>query len=203
MKQLCTCHYRIKRTFALFFLALASTLFTQAQTNQAQPVFIAFTYYKTAPGKFNDYKNLVETYSKKILDYQIQQGNLTSWSAYEVLMPSGTSADYNIVSITVSNKLDQLLDPPLTGPQVYAKVFPQMDSGQIQSTMQKFGEVRSLVKREIYMPMSSTTDKNGPPVKAPTKYMEVDYMTPVAGKEAQYVKMKKILFVLYINSEWP
>jgi hypothetical protein len=194
MKQLCTCCRSKRHFYLLLVFILSSALVTYAQTNQTQPVYIAFSYYKTAPGKFNDYKNLIETYSKKILDHEVQQGNLISWSAYEVLMPSGTAADYNIVSITVSNKLDQLLDPPLTGQQMYAQVFPQMDSQQIQGTMQKFVESRSLIKREIYSPLSTTTEKNGPPVKVPTKYVQVDYMTPVPGKEAQYVKMEEDTF---------
>lgn len=148
---------------------------------------------KTTPGKFADYESLLHNYSKKIYDYLIQQGNGLSWSTYEVLMPSGTSAEYNVVGVTVSDKIDNLLDPGMTGKDLFAKALPNVSAQEADSAMKKFAEVRSLVKREIYMPRASTNE-NGPPTKSPAKYVQVDYMTPVPGKEAQYAKMESDVF---------
>ena len=151
------------------------------------------TYMKTAPGKYNDYDSLLHNYSRKIYDYLIQQGTDLSGSTYEVLMPSGTSADYNVVGVTVSDKIDNLLDPTMTGKDLFAKALANASAQEADSVMKKFAEVRSMVKREIYIPRSSTNE-NGPPTKAPAKYVQVDYMTPVPGKEAQYAKMESDVF---------
>lgn len=192
MRQSCTCH----RLFSFITLVFFTAFFVpaQAQTNAAQqPVYVAYTYYKTAPGRFEDYKTLATTYSKKINDYLIQQGNFMSWSLYEVLTPIGTSAEYNLVSVSVSNKMENLLDLSITGKEMFAKNFPEMSAQQGDSIMKKFSETRTLVKKEIYEAMSNTMQSN--PMLKPAKYVDVDYMTPVPGKEAQYAKMESDVFM--------
>jgi hypothetical protein len=175
-----------------FFLLLSATVFllnANAQNN-GKPVYIAISYIKTAPGKFNDYLKLAQTTSKKVFSYEIQQQQMLGWYLYSVLMPSGTEAEYDVVGINVSSDLQQLLDPNTTGRDLLQKAMPDMSSQQIDSIMQQFGPTRSIVKREIYQALSGTNE-NTPP----SKYVEIDYMTPAAGKAADYVKMEETKFL--------
>jgi hypothetical protein len=176
-------------------ILLLPGIFTEAQSqsNATKPVYVVYTYMKTLPGKFDAYDSLLRNTSKNIYSNQIQEGNYLSWSAYEVLMPSGSQVEYNVVGVTVSDKLDMLLDPPGTVKDLYAKTFPDLTSSQRDDLMKKYVESRTIIKREIYTVTSSTGD-DGPPTKTPAKYVQVDYMTPAQGKQAQYVKMEKETF---------
>lgn len=166
---------------------------TQAQTTPPQPVYVGYTYIKTNPGKFDAYDSLLRNYTKKIFDAEIKNGNYYMWSTYEVLMPTGSEADYNVVGITVSSKIEMLLDPPGTPKELFAKTFPNLTAAQRDNIIKNYAANRTIVKREIYSVISSTGE-DGPPTKTPAKYVQVDFMTPVAGKEQEYVKMESETF---------
>lgn len=178
----------LKQHWLQFLCLFTATLFmlkVEAQTNSNnKPVFVSFTYLKTAPGKYNDYLNLAKTVSKKFQEYQVQQGMQLGWYLYEVLTPSGTQAEYNFVSVSVNTDLQQLLDPVTPMRELYQKAA-QVNGQQADSMSQALGLVRSVVKRDIFIERSSTNE-SGPP----TKYVEVDFMTPVKGKNADYEKME-------------
>lgn len=186
LQQICFC-----RISGYLFLFLLTGFFSgvKAQTSPPNPIYVSWTYLKTLPGKFDAYDSLLRNYSKKIVDREIKDGNYLQWSVYEVLMPTGEQAEHNVVVIAVSNKMDQLLDPPGTAKEVFAKNFPNLSEAQRSDIMKSYGTNRTLVKKEIYRVISSTSE-NGPPTKTPTKYVQVDYMTPVDGKEQDYVKME-------------
>ena len=183
------------RMAGYLFLFLFTAFFSgvHAQTTPPKPVYVSYSYLKTLPGKFDAYDSLLRNYSKKIVDREIKDGNYLQWSVYEVLMPTGEQADHNVVVIVVSHKLDQLLDPPGTAKEVFAKNFPELSEAKRAGIMSSYGTNRTLVKKEIYSVISSTGE-NGPPTKTPAKYVQVDYMTPVAGKEQDYVKMETETF---------
>lgn len=169
----------------LLLLALSFVVFaSRAQTNN-KPVFVSFTYMKTTPGKYNDYLKLVQTQIKNFQKYQLQQGAQLGWYLYQVLMPTGTEADYNIVSVTVSTDLQQLMDPLVSSREIMKKANPQMTEQQLDSLPGVIAATRNIVKREIYLHQSGTTE-TGPPAK----YAEVDFMSPVQGKGAEYAKME-------------
>ncbi|MEO5997054.1 MAG: hypothetical protein ABIN89_09945, partial [Chitinophagaceae bacterium] len=179
---------RLKQHWLQFLCLFTATLFmlnAKAQTNSNnKPVYISFTYLKTAPGKYNDYVNLAKTASKKVQEYQVQQGTQLGWYLYEVLTPTGTQADYNFVGVNVNTDLQQLLDPVTSMREVFQKAA-QINGQQADSIMQAMGMARSVVKRDIFLERSSTNE-SGPP----TKYAEIDFMTPVQGKNADYAKME-------------
>jgi hypothetical protein len=162
---------------------------TNAQTNN-KPVYVSFSYMKTAPGKYNDYLRLVKTYSKKVQEYQFKQGAQLGWYLYEVLMPTGTKADYNFVIVNVGTDIQQLMDPVLTGREILQKADPTMTAQQLDSVPILFSAARSMVKREIYLHRKGTNE-TGPPAK----YSVIDFMTPVQGKSAEYAKMEEDTFL--------
>jgi hypothetical protein len=185
-RQLCSTPAQI--CYFIAFMLLALVISTNAQ-DSPPPVYVSYSYIKTAPGKFDAYDSLLKTYSKKIVENDIKSGNYLQWSGYEVLSPTGSQTDYNVVVITVSNKIEMLLDPPGSIKDMMSKNFPNLSQAQRDNVSKKFSEARTLVKREIYAVMTTTSD-DGPPTKAPAKYVAVDYMTPIAGKEGEYATME-------------
>lgn len=177
---------------ACFIIILTSLVFAMSVNAQdtRPPVYVSYSYIKTAPGKFDSYDSLLKTYSKKIVENGIKNGDYLQWSSYEVLSPTGSQADYNVVVIMVSDKIEMLLDPPGTVKELMAKNFPNLSQAQRDNVSKKFGEARTMVKREIYAVMSTTGENDGPPTKNAPKYITMDYMSPVPGKEGEYVTME-------------
>jgi hypothetical protein len=139
------------------------------------------------------YDSLLNKYTKKIFDDEIKAGNFASWQMYDVLSPSGDEYDHDKVGVSVSTKFDMVMDPPSSNKEIFAKAFPSMSESEIANVMKTYASCRKLVRREIYTEVSSTND-DGSPTKAPAKYIQVDYMTPVAGKGDQYAKMESGTF---------
>lgn len=186
-RQLCSTPAQICYFLAFMFFVLA---FSATAQNATPPVYVSYSYMKTAPGKFDAYDSLLKMYSKKIVENEIKSGNLLQWSGYEVISPTGSQTDYNIVVVTVSDKLEMLLDPPGTVKEMMSKNFPNLSQPQRDKVAKQFGESRTLVKKEIYAVMTTTGENNGPATTSPSKYIAVDYMTPVPGKEMEYATME-------------
>jgi hypothetical protein len=182
--------YSFYLVIILFFASGLNGVRAQANPNT---VYVGYTYIKTVPGKFDGYDSLLRNYTSKVFDDQVKTGNFLSWSIYEVLMPSGSESQYDVVGVAVTNKIEMLLDPPGTNKEIMAKTFPNMSQKQRDDVMKRFADSRSIVKREIYQVLSSTNE-SGPPTKQPAKYVQVDFMTPAQGKAQDYVKMESETF---------
>lgn len=192
MKQ----HFRYCRNTGYYLLACITLIIcypAYTQTNAKAPVYVGYMYIKTEPGKSDTYDSLLRTYTKKVFDQEIKDGKYISWQVYDVLSPYGEESPYDIVGVAVTSNFDELLDPSGTNKEVFAKAFPEMNDAQIADVMKAFASSRKFIRREIYQEISSTSD-DGPPTKTPAKYVQVDYMTPVAGKEQQYAKMESETF---------
>lgn len=164
-----------------------------AQNNPPASRYVTFTYIKVNPGKFEMYDSLLRTYTKQIFNQEVKDGNFYQWSTYEVLMPTGAEAEYDVVGVSVTSKLELTLDPPGTSKEIFAKAFPNIDDTKRMQIMKDYADSRVIVKKEIYT-VHATTGENGPPTKTPAKYVQVNYMTPVAGKDADYEKMERVTF---------
>jgi hypothetical protein len=186
-RQLCSTPAQICYFLVLMLLVLGISAKAQ---NPPPTVYVSYSYMKTAPAKFDAYDSLLKIYSKKIVENEIKGGNLLQWSGYEVLSPTGSQTDYNVVVVAVSDKLEMLLDPPGTNKEMLLKNFPNLSQAQRDKVAKQFGEARTLVKKEIYAVMTTTGENDGPPTATPAKYIAVDYMTPVAGKEGEYATME-------------
>jgi hypothetical protein len=190
MNQLHRSCYRSLHYFMCLVLLLTMSVCVHAQqANSKPPVYVGYLYIKTEPGKFDTYDSLLRNYTKKIFDSEVKAGDYLSWQIYEVLSPSGAQAEYNLVGVTVTTKFDLLLDPPGTNSEIFKKYFPNISDKQYAEIAKKYASSRTLVKREIYTQTSSTGD-DGPPTQSPAKYVQVDFMTPQAGKRADYAKME-------------
>ena len=178
--------------YSFFNLAFCFTLTIFLQTkvlsqDSTKPVYINFTYIKTNPGQGDAYKELIKNYSLKIFQSQLKDGSIQSWYLHQVLMPSGSSQDYNYVAVTVSSDLRNILDPAMTQKQLFKRILPALSDKKIDSVMARFLQVRHIVKREIYTAYTIAV----PPAQTPSKYYWVGFHQPKPGKLSESLKWEK------------
>ena len=167
-----------------FFVLFSFSL--PAQTPDAKPVYISISYIKTNPGKTAAYLDLQKAYSKKINEYYFKQGKLMGVYLCSVVMPSGSSADYDIASVAVSGDLNFLLNDTVPVKSVVKKLFPEYSDTFIESIFEQYRQTRTLVKRDIFRGVVEIA-----PDAPPTKFATMDFMKTAPGKEDEYVKLEK------------
>jgi hypothetical protein len=186
---------RLPKLVAAFVL-IAFLLPAVRGLSQAPPqqMYVGVNFIKVHPGKQEQYRQLVEKYGNKVNEYFFKNQNLMGWYLYQVLIPSGSAAEFDYASVNVTGSLAGLLDFPMSTKDIYKKVFPEMTDKMISDVQAQFDECRHIVRREIYRPVPGAHTDDAPNA-APSKYMQVDLMHPATGKTADYIKMEKETFL--------
>ena len=173
--------------FLICFLLMVFSFYTvTGQASNTKPVYIAVNYIKTHPGKQGAYMDLLKNYSKKIYEYNFKQGRSMGYYISSMVLPAGSSAEYDITAITVSTDLKFLVDDSVAATMILKKLNPDYSDAFLQSILDEYGGVRTIVKREILTSLAEID-----PAAAPTKYYTIDYMKATPGKETEYVKLEK------------
>ena len=176
-----------------FFMLIVSGLLLSSLPVQSQDkpatVYVAVNYLKVTQGRYNDYMDLLNTYVKKVNEGHLKAGRILGWYTHDVVMPTGSSAEYNFTVVTVTHDLNFLLDDSVSFKTRMKEAFPDMRENALDNILNSFGEVRTLVKREIYTYVDGL-NIDGPPAKL----VQVDFMKPTAGKTAEYVKLEKDIY---------
>ena len=170
------------------FLTLTIFLHTKVLSQDStKPVYIYFSYIKTLPGQGDAYRELIKTYGSKIFQSLLKDGSIQAWYLHQVLVPSGSSQDYNYVSVTVSADLRSLIDPAVMQKQLFKKILPALSDKKIDSVIARYGQVRHIVKREIYTAYTVAI----PPSQTPSKYYWVGFHQPKPGKLSESLQWEK------------
>jgi hypothetical protein len=167
-----------------------STLKVQAQGAPPNPVYVSLTYIKIFPGKYSAYTGLLKNVTKKIAEYNLKNGNIMGWYANDLLMPSGSSAEYNFLVVVVSSNWKYMFDDTLAGPPMIKKIYPGYGQKDLDSLGNIYSTSRTIVKREVFQGLGKLTI--GAP---PTQYAMIDYMKTVPGKASAYEKMEMETFM--------
>ena len=183
-----------KLVVAFFMIALLLPAARALSQTTPPQIYVGVNFIKTHPGKQEQYRQLVEKYGKKVNEYLFKNQNLMGWYWYQILMPSGSSADFDYAAVNITGSLGALLDFPMSSKDLFKKVFPEMTDKMISDVQAQFDECRHIVRREIYTPVQGAHTDEAPNAP-PSKYMEVDLMHPAAGKTADYIKMEKEIFL--------
>lgn len=183
-----------KLVVAFVMIALLLPFIRAHAQNPPQHIYVGVNFVKVHPGKQEQYRQLVEKYGKKVNEYLFKNQNLMGWYWYQVLIPTGSSADFDYAVVNVTGSLSSLLDFPMPTKDVYKKAFPEMTDKMISDVQAQFDDCRHIVRREIYTPVQGAHTDEAPNAP-PSKYMEVDLMHPAAGKTADYIKMEKETFL--------
>jgi hypothetical protein len=193
-QALCTRRRLPKLVAAFVMIALLLPAIRALSQTPPQQIYVGVNFIKVHPGKQEQYRQLVEKYGKKVNEYFFKNHNLMGWYLYQVLMPAGSSTDFDYAAVNITGSLAALLDFPMSAKDIYKKVFPEMTDKMISDVQTQFDECRHIVRREIYMPVQGAHTDDVPNAP-PSKYMQVDLMHPAAGKTADYVKMEKETFL--------
>lgn len=183
-----------KLVAAFVIIALLLPVTRAVSQTPPQQIYVGVNFIKVHPGKQAQYRQLVEKYGKKVNEYLFKNQNLMGYYLYQVLMPVGSSADFDYAAVNITGSLAALLDFPMSTKDIYKKVFPEMTDKMISDVQTQIDECRHIVRREIYTPVEGVhTDDT--PNAPPSKYMQVDLMQPAAGKTVDYIKMEKETFL--------
>jgi hypothetical protein len=183
-----------KLVAAFVMIALLLPAIRAFSQTPPQQIYVGVNFIKIHPGKQEQYRQLVEKYGKKVNEYLFKNQNLMGWYLYQVLMPAGSSTDFDYAAVNITGSLGALLDFPMSTKDMYKKVFPEMTDKMISDVQTQFDECRHIVRREIYTPVQGAHTEDAPNAP-PSKYMQVDLMHPAAGKTADYIKMEKETFL--------
>jgi hypothetical protein len=173
-------------TLLLSFLFLLQHLRSSAQATDQKPVYFSVSYIKVQPDKEGQYRDLLKKYGKKINEYFYKNGFIMGWYMHRVIVPSGTAKEYDYAAVNISSDFKELLEDTISIRAVFKKVFPAITDKMFDSIASQYQRVRTVVKREIYVSM---TDLN--PEAPTTKYVSLDFMKTMPGKDGDYEKMEK------------
>jgi len=157
-------------------------MFTFAQTN-AKPTYYLLNYYKADRGKTEEYINLIKTYATKIWKEKVKAGDISSYSLYSVVT-SSEDGGYDLISLQSASSMNDFTKTSTA--EFMKKAFPGMDSSTLTSLANTYGSLRVPVKTEIW--------KNVDGISGDQKYVEINFMKSLPGKEDEYVRQEKEVY---------
>src|SRR4030095_10720979 len=136
--------------FIIGGLLLACMIYPGITSAQPQQTFHCFSYYKILPGKEHELRSMVEAVDSKVQQERVNSGAISAWYLYEVLSPSGSSAEYDYVIVTTTNRYKSIFESLYTFDSALKKIFPGKDAKFFADYDSKVIGVCRLVKEEIY-----------------------------------------------------
>jgi hypothetical protein len=162
----------------------------QAKAQQApQTVYVSALYLKVNPGMYAKYQELLNSYTKKVNEQHFKAGRILGWYVNDVLIPTGSSAQYDMVIITVSTNLGFLIDDSVGYRNWLKQALNNPNDQTMDGILNSFTAARTIVKREIFSYIDGVNINSNT-----TKYIQIDYMRTTSGKASEYVKAEKDWF---------
>jgi hypothetical protein len=176
------------RLFTFLLLSLASSLIlsisANAQADKRQYVIIE--YMKVKPAMRGNFLKLQKEIWKKVEQERVKQGKIKCWELYEVLYPSGSSAEYDYVmyhKVTGWNAIEAIGEGN-------DEIFKKLLSKEQLAMMDKSDETEQMVKKEIWQVEDKIARADYVP---PSKYHLANFMSVADGKWDDYMEMEKTL----------
>lgn len=136
---------KLQLLFCLAILIWALPNTTLEAQNEA-PMYATVDYMNVKPGMGADYIKLEQIW-KKLHQARINAGLMDAWMLQEVVLPYGTHAEYNYVTVNVfrgAKKLASHFDNVM--PEGWEKLLTAEEVALVNRT----GEIRDLVKSEVW-----------------------------------------------------
>jgi len=175
-------------------LLLACIVYPGIISAQAQRTWYRFSYYKILPGKERELRSMMETVDAKVQQERVNSGAITGWYVYEMLSPTGSSAEYDYVTVTATNSHNSIFETTYTFDSAFKKIFPGKDAKFFADYYSKLSIVCSLAKEEVYAEFAVADSSSQDGFKF--KYLIVDFMQPKPEKGGEYYKMETDTFRL-------
>ncbi len=172
--------------FIIGGLLLLCMIYPNMTFAQQQLTFYSFSYYKILPGKEYELRSMMEAVDSRVQQDRVNSGAISAWYLYQVLSPTGSSAEYDYVMITTTNSVKNTFETPYTFDSAFKKTFPGKDAKFFADYHSRQTGVWRLIKQEVYVGMAVADSSF--PGGFQLKYIVTDFMQPKPGKGAQYVK---------------
>ena len=164
----------------IFYLSLSHPIQTRAQDSLH---LFSVSYIKLKdPMYAKQYESLLSYYGKAVGEYGVKTGRIQGYYALKVIMPTGSSSNYDYEVVVTSNNMNVLLDDTSA---VLKNAFPGMTDDMVKGVNEQYSNIRTIVKKEIY----NTADFIE--VTPSAKYVEIDFMKAADGKYADYIKTER------------
>src|SRR5262245_44413300 len=85
-------------------LLLASMIWPVISSAQQPATVYCISYYKAVPGKENELYNMIKSVDAKVQQTRIKSAAILGWYFYKLLSPSGSSTDYDYMTVTIVNR---------------------------------------------------------------------------------------------------
>jgi hypothetical protein len=154
-----------------------------------KPVYLSVMYVKVNQGMGAKYNELLNNYTKKVNEQHLKAGRILGWYVNYVILPTGSSAAYDMTIVTVSDNLGFLIDDSVGYRNWLKQSLNNASDQTVDGIMTSLGAARTIVKREIFTYLDGIN-----PNANPSKYVQVDFMRTTPGKENEYVKAEKESF---------
>jgi len=174
--------------FIIGGLLLACIIYPDIISAQAQRTWYRFSYYKISPGKERELRSMMEAVDAKVQQERVNSGAISGWYVYEMLSPTGSSAEYDYVAVTTADSHKIIFETPYTFDSAFKKIFLGRDAKFFADYYSKLSGVCRLAKEEIYAGMAVADSSSPDGFKF--KYLVVDFMQPKPEKGGEYIKME-------------
>ena len=171
----------MKRTITSISLAILTLSNVLAQEIQS-PLYAIADYKKVRPENINSYLELEQTIWKPMQEERVRRGIIAGWYLYTIHF-TGTSNEYNYVTIVVYDNIDSLENP--WSASIPATVHPDK---QVADILERSNVVRSRVRSEMYQRITSAPDR---PIERPSPYIQVNYMRVPQGQSEEYERIER------------
>lgn len=171
---------------ALIFFAILFIIPDRSAAQADKRQFLVIEYLKVKPGMRGNFLKLQKDIWKKVEQEKIKLGKINGWELYEVLYPSGSSAEYDYVmyhKVVGWNAIEGISEG---NDDIFKKVL----SKEQLALMERSTDVEEMTKKEIWMVEDKVSRAAYVP---PSKYHTANFMKVVDGKWDDYMEMEKTL----------
>lgn len=156
-------------------LVIPSLLFAQAVTVE----YLKLDYIKVAPSDVPEFIEHMRSDWIPLHQKRVESGEIDSWSLYQVKFPGGAKSEYNFVSMTAASGLDKF-----EASEPREILSGMSNSNRTNSIMSESNRLRTVMFSEVWKVVNKIASEKEAP--NPGKYLMMDFMNVVPGKESEY-----------------
>lgn len=175
------------RPIFIFFMAITAMVATAQSSTPFQPVYLVREYMKVKPAMQEDYLK-TEALWKKVHQRRIAEGRIISWQLFRLVAPSGTSGEYDYMTVTAYKSGKEMDD--LNTYMNWDYITKGMSVAEI--TLANDTELtRSLVNSQ-WLRLLERVQPTG-------KYVEVSELSVQPGKGGELEKLEKMMNPIFVD----
>ncbi len=174
----------MKKTLIAIAVLFSMNLMAQTASEPVMPVYLLREFMKVEPGKDADYLK-TERLWQKVHQRRVAEGQIEGWALYRSVLPSGTNAQYDYMTVTTTKDGNQMEQSNSMDWDYITKGMTTEELALANDTE----KTRKIVARALYM-LTERTQNGG-------KYIELTTLRANAGqggKLAEFEKMMKPVF---------